>query len=81
MTDRSRLFVCSPNASERQDEFSYVRERYGVNPERGMRVRVYDGAVGTIIEGAGNYIRVLLDGDERPGNYHPTWKIEYGVDA
>jgi hypothetical protein len=63
------------------DEFSYVREMYGVNPKRGMRVRVYDGSLGTITSGAGHQIRIRLDGEKRSSYWHPTWKIEYGVDA
>jgi hypothetical protein len=60
----------------RQGQFDYVRQRYGVPARRGMRV-VADGNPGRITSGAGNYIRVLIDGEKRPSTWHPTWHMEY----
>ena len=60
-------------------EFDYVRSYYGVPARRGMRVTV-DGREGVITSGAQHYIRVLLDGDNRPSYCHPTWRVTYHDD-
>jgi hypothetical protein len=65
------------HGNETGGEFEYVRKRYGVNPKRGGRVRVYNGRLGTIMCGAGNLIRIHLDGDKHSGYWHPTWRMEY----
>lgn len=58
------------------DEFAYVRAYYGVPAKRGTRVTIC-GKPGRITSGAGNYIRVLMDGERKPGIYHPTWRVDY----
>lgn len=58
--------------------FDYVREYYKVPAKRGGRVLVgKDRKPGRITSGAGNYIRIRLDGEKHAGYYHPTWEIEY----
>lgn len=32
---------------------------------------------GTIIGSRGGDLRIRLDGDKHPGNYHPTWELDY----
>ena len=59
------------------DEFGYVKARYRVPVKRGVRVRVFDGREGRVTSGAGNYIRVRLDGEKRSGYWHPTWEMHY----
>lgn len=54
----------------------YIRRTYGVPAKRGMRV-VIDGKPGRIVSSMGGYLRVRLDGELRPSNYHPTWRVEY----
>jgi len=56
--------------------FDYVRSRYGVPAKRGGRVK-FRGMLGTLTSGAGNYVRVRLDGEERSIIVHPTWEMEY----
>lgn len=59
----------------------YVRRVYGVPARRGMRV-VADGKPGVITSGAGEHIRIRLDGEKHSGHWHPTWHIDYldGID-
>ncbi len=62
--------------SARKNGFDYVRTRYGVPAQRGMRV-VANGKPGRITSSAGQYIRVRLDGENFSGYWHPTWNMEY----
>lgn len=55
---------------------AYVRDRYGVPAKRGMRV-IADGTPGVITGFHGARLRIRLDGQTRPGTWHPTWNIEY----
>jgi len=59
----------------------YIRDNYQVPAEKGRRV-IYTGdqaeKKGIIVDSKGAYIRVLFDGEKRPVNLHPTWKVEYG---
>lgn len=57
--------------------FDYVRRYYGVPAKRGMRV-VANGKPGVITSGAGERIRIRLDGDKGSAHWHPTWHIDYG---
>jgi hypothetical protein len=59
--------------------FDYVRRYYGVPAKRGMRVTV-NGLPGRITSAAGQYIRVLFDGDTQSSLCHPTWRVEYHVE-
>lgn len=67
-------WVCGGTGTE--DEFSYVRSRYKVNPRRGMRI-VMDGRPGRITSGAGHYLRVRFDGEKISSYVHPTWEMVY----
>lgn len=59
----------------------YIRNAYGVPAQMGGRVR-YSGGVGvprlgTITGASGGHLGVLLDGDNHPLPFHPTWELEY----
>ncbi len=54
----------------------YIRDYYGVPAKRGMRI-VVDGMPGEIRGARGQYLRVLIDGDAKLTDCHPTWEIEY----
>lgn len=58
----------------------WIRKKYGVPSRRGGRVRYTykkPARMGTIRSARGSYLRILLDGDARPGLYHPVWELEY----
>jgi len=54
----------------------YIRDFYNVPSKRGMKI-LYETTIGTIVGSKDAYLRIRLDGEERVGNYHPTWNIEY----
>lgn len=54
----------------------YIRSYYNVPAQRGMRV-VADGKPAEIRGARGQYLRLLLDGDQHLTTWHPTWRIEY----
>lgn len=58
----------------------YIRNAYRVPAKRGGRIE-YTGEkaprFGTIIGTYGARLKVRLDGDTKPGCFHPTWKICY----
>ena len=59
-----------------------IRQSRGVPAKVGGRVIYTGGASGERREGKivgtyQGYLRIRLDGDKHPGNYHPTWKLEY----
>jgi hypothetical protein len=58
-----------------------IQDRYGVPAYPGRRVR-YKRRLGSIVGADDQYIRVVLDGQERARLYHPLWCIDYldGVD-
>lgn len=57
---------------------SYIRKMYGVPARRGGRVYyTHEGRYGTITSARNGRLRVRLDGDKRPGVFHPTWRIRY----
>ena len=58
----------------------YIRQTYGVPAAGGARVTYSGGPMvqhGTIMGTKGKYLRIRLDGEARPMNFHPTWKLEY----
>jgi hypothetical protein len=59
----------------------YIRDTYQVPAHKGSRVRYSPGhqkpVEGTIVGALHGHLRLLLDGNQTPGLYHPTWKIEY----
>jgi hypothetical protein len=57
-----------------------VRHRYGVPAFRGTRV-IADGKPGTITCGDGHCLRILRDGENFSGKWHPLWRIDYGDDV
>jgi hypothetical protein len=61
-------------------EMKRIREVRGVPCRRGGRVRYTGEPIpreGTIKSAKRGYLNILLDGDQHPGLYHPTWKLEY----
>ena len=55
-----------------------IREYRHVPAKRGMRIfHSHNGRYGTILGSRGGYLRIRLDGDKHPGNYHPTWELDY----
>jgi hypothetical protein len=64
------------------DGYSYVRERYGMDPKMGERAQLtdgeswrFEGREGVILwggQGRCNHIRILLDGMKEPLNVHPS---------
>lgn len=57
-------------ATRNPDPCQYIRDTYGVPARVGMHV-TYEGRPG-VIKGGSNYASVLLAGEKRPDNYHPT---------
>lgn len=59
---------------------NWIRKYYGVPAYRGGRV-IYTGGMaprwGTIRGASGGYLSITLDGESKPGRYHPTWEIKY----
>ena len=55
---------------KKPDQFDYVRNTYGLNVGIGTRVTV-GGKPGTVT-GATHYVLVLVDGERRPGPWHPA---------
>lgn len=62
------------------DEFSYVREMYGVPARKDMRV-VMDGHEGRIVAGDGARLLILREGDDQPVSVHPCWRMHYIIEA
>lgn len=57
---------------------AYIRKTYGVPAWRGVRVAWdYAGREGSITGSRGQHIRVLLDGDKRSIQLHPTWRLRF----
>lgn len=57
----------------------WIRRNYRVPAKRGGRVEYTGGDTpkhGTIVSGS-HRLRIRLDGEERTGLYHPTWKLRY----
>jgi len=57
-----------------------IRRWYGVPARRGWRVRYHGpgkAQMGTIKSARHGYLRILLDGNEHMGRFHPAWKLEY----
>lgn len=55
---------------------AYVRARYSVPAQRGMRV-VMDGQPGVITGACGGFVRVRFDDARRSAPCHPTWRMTY----
>lgn len=55
------------------DPCEYVRDTYGVPARVGMHVTL-DKKPG-VIKGGSNYVSVLLAGDKKPVNVHPTARL------
>jgi hypothetical protein len=57
-----------------------IREARNIPVKIRGRVR-YTGEktprLGTVVGTRGGYLRIRLDGDKRPGTYHPTWELEF----
>lgn len=60
--------------------FEHINKTYGLKARVGGHV-CYSGGEepkeGTITGVRGQYVRILLDGDKKPKNFHPTWELEY----
>lgn len=57
-----------------------IRKARGITTKIGGRVRYTGGEsprLGTVVGTHGGYLRIKLDGDKRPGTYHPTWELEF----
>ena len=58
----------------------YIRRTYNVPAALGGRVE-YTGReepmLGTIKGASGTHLSILLDGEGRTKNFHPTWKLRY----
>lgn len=59
----------------------WIRRNYLVPARRGARV-AYDGTMGkprhgTVVGARQQYLKILIDGDTKPGLYHPTWMIRF----
>ena len=57
------------------DPCGYVRDTYNVPARIGMHVEI--GGRKGVIKGGSNYIKVLMQGDKQPCNYHPTDGVSY----
>jgi len=58
----------------------YIRDYYKVPAKVGGQV-IYSGdqfpRTGKIIGTDGPHLRIRLDGDKHPQNFHPTWELKY----
>jgi hypothetical protein len=58
----------------------WIRRNYNVRARRGARV-AYDGTMGkrhgTVVGARQQYLKILMDGDTKPGLYYPTWMIRF----
>lgn len=60
--------------------FDYINRSYGLNAQRGMRVRYTGGKepqIGTVTSAEGAHLMIRLDGQRHAMPYHPTWKLEF----
>ena len=60
----------------------YIRRTYGVPAKRGCKVKFTGNPnnfpqFGTVTGTYGKYLKVLMDGEIKPGTYHPEWRMEY----
>lgn len=55
----------------------YIRDTYSVPANVGRRV-ICSGKPGVIVNAKNAHIMVLIDGDDKPAPYHPTWQVQYG---
>lgn len=51
-------------------QFDYIRDYYGIAITKGMHVTNAKGERGVIV-GAGNYVKVQIEGQKGKANYHP----------
>lgn len=60
---------------------AYIRATYKVPAKRGARVRyTFDrrpAREGVVVGSYGPLLRILMDGDTKPGLYHPSWEMKY----
>jgi hypothetical protein len=59
----------------------WIRRNYLVPARRGARV-AYDATMGAprhgkVVGARQQYLKILMDGDAKPGLYHPTWMIRF----
>lgn len=59
----------------------WIRRNYIVPARRGARI-AYEGGIGaprygTVVGARQQYLKILMDGDRKPGLYHPTWSIRF----
>ena len=54
----------------------YIRKYYKVPARKGGKIK-YKGKIGKIIGAHNSYLKIKLDGEKRPGFFHPTYEIEY----
>jgi hypothetical protein len=64
------------NSAPVNTDMEYIRKYYNVPAEQGGRIE-YDGRPGIIVGAQGPYLQIRLDGEQRVGSYHPTYKINY----
>lgn len=76
------LSGCVPG--EKPVSIGDIRKARGINVKIGGRVRYTGGKsprLGTVVGTHCGQLRIKLDGDKRPGTYHPTWELEFLPDA
>ena len=54
----------------------YIRSHYRVPARFGARV-IADGKPATITGTQGQYLLLLVDGEQQENPWHPTWRIKY----
>jgi len=64
------------DAARIANSVEHIRNYYGLAVYGGMRVK-HEGKPGTIVGYRGQYIEVLIDGDDRPITCHATAEMEY----
>ncbi len=60
--------------------FEYIKQAYNIPAKRGGRVEYTGGKEpkkGTIVGASGAHLKIVLDGEEKPGIYHPAWELHY----
>ncbi|MFF2080644.1 hypothetical protein ACFVXG_38500 [Kitasatospora sp. NPDC058162] len=84
-TDRNAVFLAAAARlpDERQAaDLEHIRTYYALETRLGIRVELggrirHDGRDGTIVDTAGQRLKVLLDGDETPNVCHVTSQMAY----
>ncbi|MFF1600796.1 hypothetical protein ACFVYV_25360 [Streptomyces mirabilis] len=77
-----RMAAEHQNRQRQTADLDYIRRYYALESRRGIRVTIggrvrNHGREGAIVDTSGQYLMLLLDGDEQPVRRHVTSNMEY----